>query len=247
MGSVIDLPDPDDPIPPGDDPREAERERYASQVEDYFLRRSGSARLRPPKDWVLVSSWFDEGIPIALVLAGIADVFDRVAAEGRIEPITAISYCRHAVRKRWVDFQRAGSGTPAPAKRKKKGVPVSTADSAAGRFRETVERLREVSPVVATDLEALLPEIEAIEKDESIPLSDREGRMIELERRFVSHLLPRLDDDDRGGIEAEVAERLARLKVVPDAAELHRLTEIGHLRAVRHRFALPRFTVLPRE
>ncbi len=231
------------------DAEQAAREAYASGVEDYFLRRRGVAALSSPRDWALVSGWFDEGIPLAIALAGLAEVFDRHAATGQVDPVSSLSYCRHAVRKRFVEYQRASAGgeVPEKPKRKKKGEPAPEPGSSAGeRFAEAIRRLEETAPAVALALASRLEAVRSLEADESTPLSDREGEMIEIERAFAREILPKLPDDDRSAIDAAAEAPFDRLRVMPPPEEIERLREIGRLRALRHRFALPRFTIIPR-
>lgn len=238
-----------------DDADDAAREAFASAVEDYFLRRRGSARLLPPKDWTLLAGWYDAGIPLPVVLAGLAEVFDRAVAAGRVEPISSISYCRHAVQKRWEETKRLAAGGAPAKRRRRKGddEPVDPLGSAAAegkplseKLSETAERLDETAPAVASALRAIREPVRILEADATRPLSDREGELIDLERALVRELLPILPADDREAIEAEAEGRLARLRDLPSPEELVRLREIGRIRAVRHRWALPRLTLLPR-
>jgi len=238
--------EPELPTEPAND--DAAREAYASAVEDYFLRRRGSAILVSPKDWALVSGWFDEGVPIPIVLSGLAEVFDKAVATGRIEPISSISYCRHAVNKRFAEYSRASVGGAAAGRprKKKKDSANDPEKRLSERFRETAVRLESTAPEVSVAIVDLLPEIEILETDDGTPLSDREGRLIEIERRFAAGLLAKLDPADRKSIEDEATLPLDRLRTSPPPEEIARLREIGLLRAFRHRYALPRFTLLPR-
>ena len=161
---------------------------------------------------------------------------------------SSISYCRHAVKRRWADFSQASVGGPTTGrpKRKKKDSENDPDKKLSERFRETAERLETTAPAVSEAIRPILQEIEALERDDVTPLSDREGRLIEMERALASAVLPRLGAGERDSIEVEAVAPLARLKTLPPPEEVARLREVGLLRAFRHRFSLPRFTLLPR-
>ena len=111
-------------------------ENYAFAVEDYFLRRRGSARLVSPRDWALIRGWFEQEIPLEVALAGMAEVFDRHAATGRVDPVSSIGYCRHAVAKRWKEHCEATLGGEADAGRRRRRSPANDfTRSLAARFR----------------------------------------------------------------------------------------------------------------
>ncbi len=49
---------------------------YYRAVEEEFLRRRGAPLLLSPRDWALIGDWQAAGIPLRIVLQGIANVFD---------------------------------------------------------------------------------------------------------------------------------------------------------------------------
>ena len=81
--------------------------RYLHELEGHFLRRRGSPLLLSPKDWALGVSWFEEGIPLAIVTGAIDEAFDRLAAgEGGRRP-RSLSYVRSIIEERWSEAQRS--------------------------------------------------------------------------------------------------------------------------------------------
>ena len=72
--------------------REASVDYYRA-IEEEFVRRRGAALLLSPRDWTLIGTWHEAGIPLRIVLQGIASVFDafeRRAPAGR--RINSLSY-----------------------------------------------------------------------------------------------------------------------------------------------------------
>ena len=227
-----------------EDPRDAERAAYVSEIEDFFLRRRGSARLLPPKDWKLVETWFDDGIPLAVVLSAVGDVFTKREASGDTEPVSSLTYCRHAVKKRWDEIRAGGLGAPAPAsapkpppRKKRESAPLSE------RLRRAAEVLRESSPEIASVVDAAVPEVERILASGGSPAT-QEGELVEVERRLFAALFAALPETDRAEARAEAEAPLARLRIPPQPDEAERLRALGLAKVLRVRFALPRLGVL---
>jgi hypothetical protein len=99
-------------------------EEYVRAIEEEFVRRRGAALLLSPKDWALIGSWHDAGIPLRLVLQAIANVFDNFALRapsGR--RINSLTYCRQEVlalhelyqSMRGAEAGRPAENAPAPA------------------------------------------------------------------------------------------------------------------------------------
>src|SRR5512136_692095 len=76
-------------------PDEAELAYYRA-VEDHFAALRGTPFLFSPKDFALLQRWWRDGAPLAAVLAGIGEAWER-RRERDSDPISSLSYCRHAV------------------------------------------------------------------------------------------------------------------------------------------------------
>ena len=50
---------------------------YFTEIEDHFQRRRGSILLLSTLDWALIDTWREAGVPLAAVLRGIDDAFDK--------------------------------------------------------------------------------------------------------------------------------------------------------------------------
>ena len=69
---------------------------YYRAVEDHFAALRGTPFLFSPKDFALLRRWWTEGVPLAAVLAGIGEIWER-RREREADPVSSLSYCRHAV------------------------------------------------------------------------------------------------------------------------------------------------------
>jgi hypothetical protein len=117
---------------------------YYRAVEDHFARLRGTPFLFTPKDFGLLRRWWQDGVPLAAVLAGIGEVMARRAAAGE-DPVSSLSYCRHAVSRHARRLQVAAvgaadvpSGVDVPAR-------LAAYASAARRAAESVAGLGEAA------------------------------------------------------------------------------------------------------
>lgn len=78
---------------------------YYQAVEEFFVSRRGDPLFLSSADWVLVHQWRTAGMPLRVVLRGIADALDSHAHSwGRDRKVGSLRYCAaevEAARERW--------------------------------------------------------------------------------------------------------------------------------------------------
>jgi hypothetical protein len=78
---------------------------YYQAVEEFFVSRRGDPLFLSNADWVLVRTWRRGGIPLRVVLRGVADALDGHAHSwGRNRKVASLAYCAsevEAARDRW--------------------------------------------------------------------------------------------------------------------------------------------------
>lgn len=78
---------------------------YFQAVEEFFVSRRGDPLLLSNADWLLVRRWRADGLPLRIVLRGIADAFDSHAHSwSRDRKVGSLRYCEAEVdraRERW--------------------------------------------------------------------------------------------------------------------------------------------------
>jgi hypothetical protein len=188
---------------------------YFQEIEAHFVARRGTPYWLNAKDWALMKSWSEAGVPLPIVIEAIDSVFDKREALGK--SVSSLSYCKHAIKELWNE---------------RKSLQVGSEDAAP-----------EESPAVL--LEALAASLEASEHAAVRAFSDRireaareqsapkiEERLEELEKELVSALAT-------DALRAEAATLSA------GAGEKTRdRTEQAHLRRlVREAFSVPRLTL----
>ncbi len=94
---------------------------YFSEIEERFVARRGSVLLLSTLDWALIETWREAGVPLAAVLRGIDDAFDRhearkARAKGRLAKVNGLAWCAQAVMAAATEMAEAAVGVQAPEK-----------------------------------------------------------------------------------------------------------------------------------
>lgn len=93
-------PDPDEIEVPEVLPDSPERE-YFQTVERRFQQLRGSPILLSPRDWMRIASWWERGIPIGIVLAGIERAFEKRRESSPDATIRSLAYCEPVILDTW--------------------------------------------------------------------------------------------------------------------------------------------------
>jgi hypothetical protein len=91
---------------------------YFTEIEEHFQRRRGSLLLLSTIDWALIETWREAGIPLAAVLKGIDEAFDKFDArknKTRVRRVNGLAYCAQAVISAVEEMKEAAVGA-APAR-----------------------------------------------------------------------------------------------------------------------------------
>jgi hypothetical protein len=116
---------------------------YFSEIEERFSRRRGSILLLNTLDWALIETWREAGIPLAAVLRGIDNAFEKhdtklQKAGSRNRKINGLAWCSQAVMEAAEEMVEAATGL-APAKREPQESGFET-----GRIAAYLERNAEL-------------------------------------------------------------------------------------------------------
>ena len=89
---------------------------YFTEIEEHFQRRRGSGLLLNTLDWALIETWKDAGIPLAAVLRGIDEAFDRYDARpSKTRKVNSLAYCAQEVLATAEEMKEAAAGGSASA------------------------------------------------------------------------------------------------------------------------------------
>ena len=85
-----------------------EEAAYYQQVEEFFVSRRGDPLFLSNADWLLVRKWRRAGLPLRIVMRGIADALDGHAHSwGRKRKVGRLAYCAAEVEAAGERWQRA--------------------------------------------------------------------------------------------------------------------------------------------
>lgn len=202
---------------------------YFEAIEEEFIRLRGAPLLLSPADWRLAQQWRREGIPLALVLESIREVFarraERAAAstEAPKRRVSSLRYCRAAVEKAWAVYRDLGAVPP--VRRRPAAIDVPARLGA----------LASALPAALADVEAWRSRLLEL----SGPAPEVEARLAELDVELTRFVFEALARSDREAVLAGVDEALARMAGRVDAERLADLRQRLVRRSVRERRGLP--------
>lgn len=204
---------------------------YYRAVEDHFAALRGTPFLFSPKDFALLRSWWREGVPLAAVLAGIGEIWER-RRERDADPVSSLAYCRHAVARQAKRLAAARVGA-APGE-----GTINVGESLralAGAVAETAASWAATPPVAAVlrDLERAVATLPENSRPEAL-----DETLADLEFTSLDALLGALPEDRRDAIATEVEHELAGLKLTGEVRS--RTRHALRVKALRRLIGLPR-------
>jgi len=208
------------PLMPGD----TAPETYFQEIEAHFALRRGTPFILNAKDWALMKKWYEDGVPLPVVIEAIDTVFEKNETSGRKKVISSLSYCRHSIKELWNDRQNlyVGAGEVTP-----EAGPEALLEALAAQL--------ESSDVAAP----FAARVRALAAEKSVPKI--EERLIDLERELVDAFIA-ADPAAIDAIRADIAIALGDTSRL-DAKTRSRTEEANLRRLIREKFGLPRLTL----
>lgn len=183
---------------------------YFSEIEERFTARRGSLLLLSTLDWALIETWREAGVPLAAVLRGIDDAFDKydarkARAKGRLVKVNGLAWCAQAVMQAATEMAEASVG----------GRPAQEAPKDTGFEGDRVARFLEEN---ASALQAACRPTDVPVLAEA--LTTTAARLHELAKEVRGGAHPALDDLDRTLTVLEERMQAALLTSLPEADAL---------------------------
>jgi hypothetical protein len=207
---------------------------YYRAVEDHFARLRGTPFLFTPKDFGLLRRWWQEGVPLAAVMAGVGEAMARRAERGE-DPVSSLAYCRHAVARHARRLLAAAVGGAAAGGAVDAGARLAT-------YAEAVRRAAARQPAgeAAAALAALADAVLTLPAD--APPAALDATAASLERAALAAAMRALPPGPREALAAEIRSRelaAAEGGELPATARQAIL-----LQAAREALALPRLDLV---
>src|SRR6266404_1947026 len=221
---------------------------YFTEIEEHFQRRRGTGLLLSSLDWALIETWKDAGIPLAAVLRGIDETFDRYdQRKSKSRKVNSLAYCSQAVLTAAEDLSQAATGVELHATAPSGLEPPAIAAYLRRHAAEVGTRAEMlggaahgVAQQAATALAALAA---AVEQTTAGSLEDVERRLTVLEEKIFAALLTAASDDELVAIRAEADRDLAPFRRNVPAAQIEQLHRRYVHKRLLERSGLPRLSL----
>ena len=209
---------------------------YYRAVEDHFAALRGTPFLFSPKDFALLRRWWHEGVPLAAVLAGIGEVWER-RREREADPVSSLAYCRHAVARQ---AKRLAAARVGAAQGHAAFDVAGALRSLAGAVAQTTVAWQEV-PRVSAVLRDLQRAVATLPEDTGPAALDE--TLADLEFTALDALLVALPADRGEALAFKVDRELAGLGLAGDVRDRTRRALLA--KALRRLIGLPRLELRP--
>jgi hypothetical protein len=225
---------------------------YFTEIEEHFQRRRGSGLLLNTLDWALIETWKDAGIPLAAVLRGIDEAFDRYNARpSKTRKVNSLAYCAQEVLATAEEMKEAAAGGSASASTSNEpkadsgfenaSVADFLAKNADVLARAAVPAI--VQPLVAETVKNLREMAEALRKAPGTRLEDLERRLTVMEEKLMAALLASSSDDELVAIRAEADRELAPYRRKMPGSQIDQLQKQYVNKRLLERHRLPRLSL----
>ncbi len=207
---------------------------YFLEIEAAFAGKRNTPFVFSAKDWALMKSWKDEGIPLAIVLEAMATAFERQAASGRRKVISSLSYCRYAVKELWHERRDLHVGASG-------NVPEADPQQILTSLSEELSRnAQQCDGPVRDLLSAAASNVLAAASARGVP--QIEEALMRLEDTLLGELAAALPEAERSRIEEEITQQLRGFESA--GAEVLQKTRDANLkRLLRRMFSIPRLSL----
>jgi HPt (histidine-containing phosphotransfer) domain-containing protein len=213
---------------------------YFTEIEEHFLRRRGSILLLSTLDWALIDTWREAGVPLAAVLRGIDDAFDKYDARktrARMRKINGLAWCAQAVMEAVESMQEAAVG----------GTPLST--EAPGLEQERVAHHLRVAAGSLTAAAVKIPALSEISARleqlaaQSLPNEELEQHLSALEDKLFALVLTHTPAEELEQMREQAARELAPYRSRMQAVQIRQIEQQFLRRRLLERYDLPRISL----
>lgn len=227
-----------------------DRGKYFRAIEEEFSRRRSAPMLLSPRDWSLIGTWHEAGIPIWIVLQGIANVFDafeRRAPEPR--RINSLSYCRQEIETLYEIYRTVRAteaGAPGPGEPPER-IVARHMGRLTRRLRETMSIASEAGhDALVAALATASAELKRLRREAragDVALHGLEDRLRRIDEAVLAGARASLTDEETRQLRDDTDGRLAGPKgrMTPEGYASTRSAAEGTL--LRRLRALPRLTL----
>ena len=222
---------------------------YFTEIEEHFQRRRGTTLLLSTLDWALIETWKDSGIPLAAVLRGIDDAFERRAQRPSPRKVNSLAYCAQAVMTAAEEMKEAAVGVATAGPAKDSGPEAAEIagylERNAAQLQIEAAKLPQAAQGVGREAAQTLRALASALKESTArpPLEDLERRLTAMEEKLLAALVAASPDEELVRVRAEADRDIAPYRRKLSAAHIGQLHRQYVHKRLLERHALPRLSL----
>lgn len=203
--------------------------QYFRAIEDCFLDWRGAPLTLNPKDWQLARLWFEQGVPLRLVIETLESLFERRDQEGQ-DKIASLRYFRSVVEAAW-------------GRRQEFLAPASEVESSDVDIPMRLAALGRALPGGLPGRDAWGRRLEAL----SGTAEEVEAQLVDLDAELRQEVHRRLPKEAQQALRDQLETALKRLAGRLPEEELQRSAERLEVQLLRRRTDLPTLSLFSPE
>ena len=216
---------------------------YFTEIEERFQQRRGSLLMLSTLDWALIESWREAGVPLAAVLRGIDDAFDkhdaqRLRAKGRTRRINGLAWAAQSVMQAAEAAVDASTGVQVEKAREEHGSGFESE-----RIRAYL--LRNAELIEATGAETAIAQRlrELAEAMPGTPLEELDRTLTVLEEKMFAGLLASAPEEELVALREQAARELAPYRGKMQAVQIKQVQQQFLQKRLLEARGLPRLSL----
>lgn len=216
---------------------------YTQAIEERFRLRRRTPLTLSPADFEMAGRWWQQGIPLWIVIESIDDLFRKKEGSGDPSRIRRLSWCARAIEARFAEYQRSQVSPTGTGRQPASDASEALFLIAAQRLHLAADaaRVRGLSNIVSV-LSKAADEILAVDKSAVIEPAAARLILHRVEERILAELRLATDEIELRGIREAAASSLsahrARMTSTAFEATLERLVS----QRLRELYDLPRLS-----
>ncbi|HTJ29470.1 MAG TPA: hypothetical protein VL346_03170 [Acidobacteriaceae bacterium] len=222
---------------------------YFTEIEEHFQRRRGTLLLLSTLDWALIETWREAGVPLAAVLRGIDNAFDKYETRQRSQPnkrqrhVNGLAWAAQAVLDAAEEMKEAAIGAGAAEPTSESGFEI---ERIAAYLRETASamELAIAGSAMYNIVEPIVMRLrELAESATSLRLEELERTLTALEEKLFALLLTQIEEEQLVAFKAEAARGLASYRSRMGAVQLKQIEQQFVQKRLLEHYRLPRLSL----
>ncbi len=221
---------------------------YFTEIEERFQQRRGSLLLLSTLDWALIESWREAEVPLAAVLRGIDDAFDKheaKKAKGRVRRVNGLTWCAQSVMEAAEQMRDATIGA-APAAQHA-GAETGFESGAIARHllacAEQIEGAVALPDMAQSSAQKTAERLRALAAENPDNPEALEQTLRTLEEKLLALLMATSPEEVLAALRAQAANEIAPFRRRMQALQISQIERQFLEKRLLEKYALPRLSL----